>query len=72
MGSGFFPLSAKHDKDGVKLKKALDLMNEVYGEVSHLAAENDQFDNAARDGAALQRLSIAITMVDEIVEQGGG
>ena len=67
MGSGYFPLSTK-DKENDKLVHARMLIKEyreeLVSEVYSGESGGMQYDNAASDGGYLERLSIAIEMID--------
>lgn len=63
MGSGFFPLNKLHDADGKNLAHAEFLIRKVLKELTGPIAEQDQSDNAVRDGKHLARLEIAADLV---------
>lgn len=69
MGSGMFPLSTKSGLDpyGWKLKETADWLRDVQAQLYSAVYSGDsggsQFDNAARDGAALERLAIAEQLI---------
>jgi len=71
MGRGAFPLY-RSGQNGKKLIEALRLMEIVQCDLSDAVSTGDsgggQFDNAASDGAALERLNIAAELVRDCIE----
>jgi hypothetical protein len=70
MGSGTFPLDRK-DKDAKVLleavKKIDDFIEEYWECVYSGDCGGNQFDNAAADGAYLEKLSLAARLIKECV-----
>ncbi|MBE3116162.1 hypothetical protein IMZ68_03080 [Candidatus Bathyarchaeota archaeon] len=67
MGSGCFPINAK-DKEAARLleiKKLLEeFRSEWYDSIYSGESGGGQYDNAASDGGYLERIGIAIEMID--------
>lgn len=70
MGSGSLPVYGAHET-GLKLIEAIRLIAEVrdYWRDAVYSGESggNQFDNAARDGAYLERLNVAMEMLKAVV-----
>lgn len=68
MASGMFPLA--HDGElGEKLLRAAQLIEEVLDEAYEWSRDDNQFDNAASDGASRALLALAARLVREEVSQ---
>lgn len=69
MGSGMFPVNT----DGIRGQKIIEIKESIRkfrDEVAELVYSGDsgggQFDNAAEDGGYLERLNVAIEMLDAL------
>jgi hypothetical protein len=67
MGSGSFPIDAR-DSEAIRLLEIKNLLREFYSEWSSFVYSGEsggcQYDNAASDGGYLERISIAIDMIN--------
>ena len=70
MGRGYFPLYESSDR-AKQLREAIQKIEAVRDELINCVYSGDdgQFDNAASDGGYLERLSIAVEMLDGCIER---
>jgi hypothetical protein len=69
MSSGYFPLDRKYSEGGRKLVELISKLKEMSSEYHGYACELDCTEDGVSDGGYLERISIAIEMLNACLEK---